>query len=614
MRPTATAIGWSVCLVLLATGSIARGEDRVFYAGSGQHTVFRDVVPLSDGSLLVAGGSDSLSWVPRGTPSVTLNAEGIKSQPGAGRVAFVLHLSKDLDKILHVVQLPPGAAEDIRRLRVTSLPGAATGDLFISGTTKEDRAANGGYFIARLDGNFVKALPKRMVWVQNVWAGGSHREMQPWDVGSDGKVAYVIGKEFAPDWVSLQRLTPDGKDDVVPNWRFHFGQGRDGATNGHWTPATARKDVKVLGSAVVFKMSRMDLRSWTEAEYKAIEDDGNGKPRQGHWPDDLFFSGPGDPDGKGAPTGGYTGYKPGKNPTHRVAAVAVDRRDNSMYAGFSVQSRLPSGEPDFEPAVITWDAEGNMRWWSRLYTETTQNSTPDQYIDGLAVDYANDRLVVGARCHGNNVMNYWNGKNAFKNSLNGKTGNVHISWLGGLQCKTGKFENATWLAELTDGNAKLPKPIADGLLAGWPSPNDGWADLNTTRLQDLIVDTTGRIYVAAVGRRPITTTNAYQQMVKPSEGHSAWSNFVRVYSPSFGDVSYSSILNAPWDLVSGEAGPSPDLLAVAPVTGGVVVVGQHRGKEKETVKPIPTTRPAAWGNTEPGDAAVIARFDTEPAK
>ena len=614
MRPRSTAIGWGVCLLVLAAVSIAGAEDRVFYAGAGQHTVFHDVLPLSDGSLLVAGGTDSLAWLPRGTPSIPLSGDQIKAQPGGGRIAFVLHLSKDLEKVLHVLQFPPGAADDVRRLRVTSLPGAPTGDLFLSGTTREDRPANGGYFIARLDGNFVKSAPKRALWVLNVWAGGSHRDMQPWDVGSDGKVAYVIGKEFAPDWVSLQRLTPDGKDDVVPNWRFHFGQGKDGVTNGHWTPATARKDVRVQGSAVVFKVSRMDLRSWTDAEYKAIEDDGNGKPRQGHWPDDLFFSGPGDPEGKGAPSGGYTGYKPGKNPTHRVAAVAIDRRDNSMYAGFSVQSRLPSGEPDFEPAVMTWDAEGNLRWWSRLYHETKDNSTPDQYIDQLAIDYANDRLIVGARAHGNNVINFWNGKNAFKNSLNGKTANIHISWIGGLACKTGKFDNATWVAELNDGNARLGKPIADGLLAGWPSPNDGWADMNTTRLQDLSIDGKGRIYVAAVGRRPVTTSNAYQQMVKPSEGQSVWSNFVRVYGPNFGDVSYSSILNAPWDPATGQGSPSPDLRALAPVAGGLIAVGQHHGKADETIKPVPTVRPPAWGNAEPTEAGVIMLVDTETVK
>jgi hypothetical protein len=604
-------ISLAMCLAATSAGA----ADRVFYAGGGQHTVFHDVLALSDGTLLVAGGSDSLAWVPRGTASIALPADPITSRPENGRVAFVLHLSSDLEKILHVLHFPAGAAEDIRKLRVTSQPGQPTGDLLLSGTTREDRAAGGGYFIAKLDANFVNAVPKRLLWLTNVWAGGSHRDYHPWDVGGDGKVVYVDGKDFAPDWVSLRRLTTDGKPDIVPNWRYHTGRGSDGPVDGYWTPAGARKDVKVEHSAVVFKISRPDLRSWTDEDYKATEDDGNGKPRQGRWPNDLFFSGPATPDGDGgAKPPGYTGYRPGRNPTHRVVAVVVDRRDNAMYVGYSIQSRLPDGQPDFEPAVIAWDADGTLRWWNRLYHETTENSTPDQYVDHMAMDYANSRLIVGARCHGNNVMNFWNGKGTMKNSLNGKTGNVHISWIGALEARTGKFHNATWLAEFADGGKSMGKPLADGPLAGWPDPNGGWADLNTTRMQDLTTDAAGRVYVLAVGRRPVTTRNAYQQMAKPSEGSSAWSGFVRLYGPVFGEVAYSSILNPPWDLQTGTASPAPDLLGVAPVAGGLVVVGQHKAKDPSTIKPVPTANPAPWGNTIPADAGVIARLEVETAR
>lgn len=77
------------------------------------------------------------------------------------------------------------------------------------------------------------------------------------------------------------------------------------------------------------------------------------------------------------------------------------------------KSVLPNGGlPDFEPAVIAMDSSGMLMWWSRLYHEITPlgdtvNSSPDQYVDALAIDYANDKLVVGARCHGNNVENFW---------------------------------------------------------------------------------------------------------------------------------------------------------------------------------------------------------------
>jgi hypothetical protein len=596
-----TVVVWLVALV--ATPAVA---ERVFYVGSGHKTVLSDALTLSDGTVLIAGGTDSLAWVSRGTPMVALKGDAITSQAGGGRLGFILHVSADLEKLLRVVHLPPGAADDIRRLRVSSVPGEKTGDLFISGTTKEDRPANGGYFIAKLDGNFVTAAPKSLKWVRNVWAGGSHRDLQPWDVGSDGKVAYIIGKEYSPDWVSLNRLTPEGRDDIVPNWRYHWGQGKEGRVEGYWVPATSRKDVKLEGSAVCFKISRPDLRSWTDEDYKLTADDGNGKPRQGRWPNDYFFSGPASSDGgESAKPPGYTGYRPGKNPTHRVGSVMIDRRDNSMYAGFSVQSRLPKGEPDFEPAVIAWDADGTMRWWSRLYHETNDNSTPDQYVDAMAIDYANSRLIVGARAHGNNVINLWSSSNSYKKSLNGKTGNVHISWLGALELKTGKFVNSAWVSELADTTKALGKPIAEGPLAGWPDPNGGWADMNTTRLRALSVDGKGNVLVTAVGRRPVTTVNAYQQMLKPNEGASAWSEFMRVYEPSFSGVSYSSIINAPWDKDTGKGSPSPELEGIAPTASGFIAVGKHSAKPGETIAPVPTAKPPTWGDTDPTEAGLL---------
>ncbi|MBK7084986.1 MAG: hypothetical protein IPH53_10085 [Flavobacteriales bacterium] len=121
-----------------------------------------------------------------------------------------------------------------------------------------------------------------------------------------------------------------------------------------------------------------------------------------------------------------------------------------MYIGFNTKSVLPGGEPDFEPAVMAMDADGALLWWSRLYHEVTPggdtvNSSPDQYIDALAIDYsqppASGMLVVNARCHGNNVENLWEGSSiaanpgasGFQNQFTGTNGNIHISWLGKLK-------------------------------------------------------------------------------------------------------------------------------------------------------------------------------------
>jgi hypothetical protein len=75
-------------------------------------------------------------------------------------------------------------------------------------------------------------------------------------------------------------------------------------------------------------------------------------------------------------------------------------------------------------------------------------------------------------------------------------------------------------------------------------------------------------------------------------------------------VSYSSILNAPWDMTTGQGSPPPNLRAIAPVAGGLIVVGEHHGKADETLKPVPTAKPPAWGNTEPTGAGVIMLIRT----
>ena len=66
---------------------------------------------------------------------------------------------------------------------------------------------------------------------------------------------------------------------------------------------------------------------------------------------------------------------------------------------------MPDGNPDFEPAIMKMDNTGELLWWSRLYHEiradgSIHNSSPDQYIDGLAIDYSvpnpNSTIVVNA--------------------------------------------------------------------------------------------------------------------------------------------------------------------------------------------------------------------------
>lgn len=579
--------------------------DTVAYLGGAGAERLNGVLALSNGTFLAVGGADDLAWLPAGTPRTTLPASAITGQPGGRRAGFLLHLAGDMKTVLRAVALPAGATTDLRQVKTTSAPGQPTGDVFVSGLTAT------GYFIAKLDGNFVTTPPSGFAWVRNVAAGGDHRANPAWDVGSDGKVVFASGTPFAPDWAAVYRLRSDGRDDVVPDWRYHWGTSKaTGArVEGGWTPAASRADVNVTQSAVVLKFNgRCDLRSWTTADYTAVVADGNGGTKRGKWPLDLLFSGPCNPASPTASGGGYTGYRPGSNPTLRAGAVTIDRRDNSIYLGLSVQSRLPNGNPDFEPAVVAYTNTGALKWWSRLYTETPQNSSPDQYVDGLAVDASSNTLVVLARSHGNNVYNLWKGAGTFHTSFTGTNGNIHVSWLGKLGLTDGAVRAASYVAEYVDGasGANFSQPYADPNLDGWASHNAGWPDLNTTRCrQDVAVDPSGRVYVLCTGRRTITTRSAHQKMPKPSEGVSTWNDFVRVFTPDLKTLTYSSLLTGAWNKATGAGGGNTTLQGVAPTASGVVIVGFANA----TGNAVPTVNVPAWASPLPsGESGLFAKL------
>ena len=86
-----------------------------------------------------------------------LTNPGITTNLGTGRTPFILRLDSSLQNILGVYALPAGAAEDFRFIKSTNAPGEVTGDLYISGTTEDSNT--GGYFIGKLDNNFVNGAP-----------------------------------------------------------------------------------------------------------------------------------------------------------------------------------------------------------------------------------------------------------------------------------------------------------------------------------------------------------------------------------------------------------------------------------------------------------------------
>jgi hypothetical protein len=634
-----------LCFALLLLFSTCAHATSVFYTKGAANTRFADILPLSDGTFLLAGATDDLTWLPD-CEKIALPGNAIQNAAPQGRIGFLMQVSGDLKSVRRVASLPPGAVLELTRIRSTNAPGQPTGALIVSG--KRNDGEKTGYFLAKLNANFVDKAPNNFAWIRNIAAGGTHRDAQPWDVGGDGKIVYAEGEGFTYNWSAVRRLKADGKDDVVEDWRYHSGVDAAGQkVEGHWTPASS-KNIKVENSAIVFKFwGRADLRSWTEADYKAVLPDGNGGTKQGRWPQDYYWAMPGNPDkpddSRKGP--GYTGYKvSGSHPTQQVGAIAVDRRNNHFYIGFSTKSVLPSGQPDFEPAVVAMTNSGALKWWSRLYTESPRNSEPDQWVDGLEVDYATNNLVVLARCHGNNTVNLWNGDKiasrpgakGFKNGFTGQNGNIHIQWLGKFGLGDGTLRAATYVAEMTD-NAKAGPPSKDALLDGWPDPNSGWPDVNTTRVRDFMVDSEGRVYIAATGRRTITSKNAFQKMFKPGEGTSAWNDFARVYRPDLSGIEYSSILSGTWKPDSDSGAGGINLAAIAPAKDGVFVIGANavytekdvKDSEEKTKKkggtplsrdvigkptsnPMPTENIPSWGMDKPvGAHGVLALLGFE---
>ncbi len=621
-------------LILLILFSIAINfvfaqTNIVTYAGSTGKETFYDVMQITDGTFLVSGYATDLNWIGSSVTQVQLtNTSGIPNSLGTNRFGFILHLSADLQTILHCVHFPQGAVEDIRFMKTNTQPYTPTGDLYISCNTSDTDPNNGGYIIAKLDNNFVNGVPASLSWFNVVWAKSGPKDYHPWDVTNDGKVFYISGEAYGYDWSAIYCLNQNGQRTVVNNWRTHW------LTNGtEWkgTPASANplgSIDSVTFSGIVLKIwGRCDLRSWTLADYNSSVEDENGGTKKGKWPVDVLFDSPCDPLNPTAVSPGYTGYSAAAgSPVYGGECINIDKRNNNVYIGMNFKSVASNGSPDFEPAVIAMDSSGMLLWWSRLYHEITPagdtvNSIPDQYIDALAIDYTNNKLVVGARCHGNNVENFWEGNTiaadtsayGFQNNFTGTNGNIHESWLGKLQLNDGLLTNSTYMAELAEGTGSLGTPHPDPNLDGWPDPNTGWPDVNTTRIakNNMKVSSNGDVCLLAVGRRTITTANAYQKMVKPYYGGlSCWNSFVRVYDSQFHVPKYSSLIVGVWDTLTQAGGDNTEMFGIYKTNLGVVCVGRQKADTSGTPigNTIPVTNSTPWGNTTPQDESAILVF------
>lgn len=616
-------------LLLSLVPALVPAQNRVFYAGNSGREAFRDVHRLSDGSVLIAGQAANLDWIPAGVPRTVLPAAGLQSS-AQGSVGFLLHVDGDFGAIRRVAHWPAGTARDVFRIRSTEVPGQRTGALYISGS--RDGAGVDGYYIARLVGNAVDAPISGLAWVYNVPASGGHKERQPWDVGGDGAVVFATGREFDTNWAAIEKLDALGQRVVVEHWHAHWHAG------GEWTgtPASsyAEPAQPLRYSAVVMKVNRRgSLRSTTATDFALTQSDGNGHAgRRGRFPDDYYHAGPCALSGTNtcpAAGSGYTGYRAAAAQTQRVGAIAIDRRSNAMYFGYSTKSVLPDGNPDFEPAIVAMAADGRLLWWDRGYRETSQNSSPDQYIDGLAVDPVRNRLVVLGRAHGNNVVNFWRGGEisaragaaGFQNQFTGTNGNIHVSWLGSYALDTGRVVASTYVAEAVEGATNFGAAHADPLLGGWPDPNRGWPDVNTTRCGadagfhgDIAIGPQGEVGIVCTGRRTVTSTDAHQRMGLPNATPrevGTWNDFVRVYAADLDSLRYSSLLTGAWNRSTGGGGDNTDLVAVDLAVDGLRVVGRHTADAGNVAHgvAVPTAGVPSWGSATPqGESALAAKL------
>jgi PKD repeat protein len=621
---------------------LASAQNLVTYAGNSGDERFYSVVQLSDSSYLVAGTADNLNWLPSGTSSVSMSGTGgiNNGLKPFKKIGFLLHLKPNLKTILDVLYLPLGTAQDIRRIKLSNGPGSPTGNIFISGTTIDTRGNAGGYFLAKLNNNYISGAPTGLSWAYNVYAAGYHSTEQPWDVGTDGKIVFVAGQPYGTDSCAVLKLKADGRGpDIVDQWRTHYGIDINTGlnTSGEWSPAKSNPNVSVNFSALLMKVvSTCEMRSWNKPDYKSILNDENGKTKQGTWPMDMFYTSACDISlpNKTIVGPGYTGYSISSlSNTLRVGAIVVDRRDNSFYVGASAQCNLTNGAPDEEPFVMAFSKDGTLRWWDRLHQESPSNSTPIQEISGMAIDYSQvgtmGAVVVVASVGGNGVNNLWPGNTVKNNPLNpgfsfdnkytGVDTTVTVAWLGRLRINNGDLLHSTYITGYlaTDplSQAKYTEPIHDN----WASHNAGNPALDETDAEiDVNTDDFGRIYVLIFSHRFVTTKNAYQKMVKPTLVPPASAYFVRVYEPDLTKLAYSSALTGVWSTSTGSGGGNTSLKGVFPVYNGVIVVGYHHDDNQDKTSDgnkIPLLNVPAWGNSLPkAEEAVLARLTYDSLK
>ena len=334
-------------------------EPLAFFAGPG---ILHDALALPDGSVLIAGETDHLNWLPSGTSVVEWSPRSsngwefpVSASPRRG---ILLHVEPDFSRIRTVFVTPTGKGGPIHAIKSDAVPGSGAGRVYLAGQPTPET-----YWLLKLEPGFDSKPGPITTWGYDAQTkNGQKLPLRTiWDVGGDGRIVFLDCKN--KDWAVVARLRADGSGLCsVPEWK-----------NSRENKQPDGSEAKVLA----LKTGTGDLRSETKEDFERLMPDGNGNMRKGSMPHDAFFA---EAKSSGNRSRGYTGYT-ARNNVGTTFAVAVDKRTNAFFLGGNVQSILPPwndlpNAPDFEPWVMAFEENGRMRWWSRLYSEILGHGGP----------------------------------------------------------------------------------------------------------------------------------------------------------------------------------------------------------------------------------------------
>lgn len=389
--------------------STTSARDMVTYAGAAEANVqFFKTYKLSDGTYLITGQTNrDLSWTGQ-SPSVLDTTHTKLYNPltekgySAKTKGFILHLANNKKDLLHVVTFPEGLAENIYKIRTTNPQGDPTGTIYISGKATSSDTTWKGYYIAKLNNNFVEGIPGKIEWFRFVRARNvenfgkcydmresHHRKTQPWDVDNKGRVVFVNHREYSHGkWVKIRRMKADGSMDAMPQMFYHeFYVAYDsiphnGIDEQHVTKFSDYKPLedsaeveahyrssKGTDSAAIVTLkvdsiaesyyqlkhsgtTGRSIRSLEAYKLDSVHPDENGNNRYGLLPYDVLFSKDYDPNKQPTSTGHFgQSVMVGNMRTARVGDIVIDKRTNMTY--FSIDYAVndnnyqPYQYPDF---------------------------------------------------------------------------------------------------------------------------------------------------------------------------------------------------------------------------------------------------------------------------